>query len=474
MQAPYIPTTICAIATPSGTGGIAIIRLSGAQSLEFIDKLFTSYKGGKPLSAYAPRLAVYGRLQEGDSLIDEVVALRYQAPYSYTGEDVVEIQCHGSVYVAQTILSALLRQGATMAMPGEFSQRAYLNGKMNLSEAEAVADIIHAETESQHRMALMQLRGGYSQELNALTDELLKLTALMELELDFSEEDVEFADRTELLTLLRTLEEKIHSLTESFRLGNAIKRGIPVAIVGPTNAGKSTLLNTLLGEERAIVSDIHGTTRDSIEETLNIGGYLFRFIDTAGIRQTSDEIEAIGIERSLRKLQEATICLHVLDGNRLQETQELKDALTLMSQYPQVRSLLVINKSDLMPIDELTAYLRQQTEDASPASPCPFISISAAQGLGIAELKTRLIELAQLPEHQEGDIVVSNSRHQHLLSLSLEALQRVGLGLRDGLPTDLLTPDLRQAILHIGEITGQAITSDQVLHHIFQHFCIGK
>lgn len=360
-----------------------------------------------------------------------------------------------------------------MAAPGEFTQRAYLNGKMNLSEAEAVADIIHAETEAQHRLAFSQLRGGYSAELMALREDLLRLTALMELELDFSEEDVEFADRTQLLGLVETLQTKLRKLTESFRLGNAIKRGIPVAIVGATNVGKSTLLNALLGEERAIVSDIHGTTRDSIEDTMNIGGYLFRFVDTAGIRKTEDSIEAIGIERSLKKMSEASIRLLLIDLSRaISDPSQIEQASQLIADYGDKGLIILLNKSDLVAPEqyaELRATLTHQLGDGFP-----ILGLSAKEQAGIDELKHLLIQTAQLPEHEEGDIVVSNSRHQHLFTESSFALGRVREGLDGGLPTDLLTQDLRLAISHIGEITGGAITSDSVLHHIFAHFCIGK
>lgn len=473
MHIPYIPSTICAIATAPGVGGIAIIRLSGHQALSIADKLFKPMKGEKKLSDYPKRQAIYGTLEHQGKMLDEVIALYYLAPQSYTGEEVVEIQCHGSLYICQSILSALLAEGCTMATPGEFTQRAYLNGKMNLSEAEAVADIIHAETEAQHRLAFSQLRGGYSAELMTLREDLLRLTALMELELDFSEEDVEFADRTQLLGLVETLQTKLRKLTESFRLGNAIKRGIPVAIVGATNVGKSTLLNALLGEERAIVSDIHGTTRDSIEDTMNIGGYLFRFVDTAGIRKTEDSIEAIGIERSLKKMSEASIRLLLIDLSRaISDPSQIEQASQLIADYGDKGLIILLNKSDLVAPEqyaELRATLTHQLGDGFP-----ILGLSAKEQAGIDELKHLLIQTAQLPEHEEGDIVVSNSRHQHLFTESSFALGRVREGLDGGLPTDLLTQDLRLAISHIGEITGGAITSDSVLHHIFAHFCIGK
>lgn len=468
----YHTSTICAIATAPGVGGIAVIRVSGPQALAIVAKYFSPSYGTRPLSEREPRKALYGLFSSEGQTIDDVVVLHYPAPNSYTGEEVVEISCHGSTYICQRILSLLLEGGCEMARPGEFTQRAYLNGRMNLSEAEAVADIIASQTEAQHRMAQRQMRGGYTEEFRKLREELLRLTALMELELDFSEEDVEFADRRELLTLLAQLEAKIAKLKESFRLGNAIKQGIPVAIVGATNVGKSTLLNTLLGEERAIVSDIHGTTRDSIEDSINIGGFLFRFVDTAGLRQTSDSIEAIGIERSYKKMQEASIRLLLIDLSRYTDEAQLRSAQDLIQRYGTEGLIVVLNKRDALGEEEYSKAFAELSEGLG--SELSYVSLSARSGEGLEELHSALLGSAALTEVQEGDIIVSNARHQHLLGQSLEALARLSEGLSAGLPTDLLTQDLRLAISHIGEVTGEAITSDAVLHHIFAHFCIGK
>ncbi|BAR50721.1 tRNA modification GTPase TrmE [Tannerella forsythia KS16] len=465
-------STICAVSTAPGVGGIAVIRVSGPEALPVALRLFR-YGGETPVAeSVKPRYAYYGEVIAGDELIDEVVLTYFRAPHSFTGEDTVEISCHGSVYIRRRLLECLVGEGCQMAQPGEFTRRAYLNGRMDLSRAEAVADIIAGESKAQHQMAMKQLRGGYSEELNALREELLRLTGLMELELDFPEEDVEFADRTELLALCDQIELKLKKLIDSYRLGNAVKRGIPVAIVGTTNVGKSTLLNTLLGEERAIVSDIHGTTRDTIEDTMHIGGYLFRFVDTAGLRETDDTIESLGIERSRSKIKEADIILGVLDATRLEEANQLDHIREIWLKRGERTMLVLLNKSENLPEDERN-HLDQVLCDSLDCSEKPLF-ISARSGEGMDQLKEELVKIMDCAQANEADLIVSNARHHQLLREAYDALQRMRSGFDMGLSTDLLTLDLRHAISSIGEITGREITSDDTLHYIFAHFCIGK
>lgn len=449
---------------------MALVRISGSEAISIVDQIF-SCQELRTLERAKERTAYFGRIIHEGNFLDEVLVTCFRAPRSYTGEEVVEIACHGSTYIQQALLEALTDQGCRIAAPGEYTQRAYLNGKMDLSRAEAVADLIASESSAQHRMALTQMRGGYSQEFVQLRERLLKLTSLMELELDFSEEDVTFADRTELLALLDEITRKIERLTESFRLGNAIKKGIPVAIVGSTNAGKSTLLNALLHEERAIVSDIHGTTRDTVEETLNIGGLLFRFIDTAGIRTTTDDIEALGIERSYQKIEEAALVLLLLDASRLDEASQQEALALVRSRLGDQPLLVLLNKVDLLGLDRARAE-----ELVTPLLPegARLLPIAAKSGEGLDALREALVDTLALPSYSSADLIVSNARHHALLKEAAQALTLVRTGLSDGLPTDLVTPDLRLAIASLGEVTGTAITSDQVLHHIFQHFCIGK
>lgn len=465
-------STICAVSTAPGVGGIAVIRVSGPEALPVALRLFR-YGGETPVAeSVKPRYAYYGEVIAGDELIDEVVLTYFRAPHSFTGEDTVEISCHGSVYIRRRLLESLVGEGCQMAQPGEFTRRAYLNGRMDLSRAEAVADIIASESKAQHQMAMKQLRGGYSEELNALREELLRLTGLMELELDFPEEDVEFADRTELLALCDQIELKLKKLIDSYRLGNAVKRGIPVAIVGTTNVGKSTLLNTLLGEERAIVSDIHGTTRDTIEDTMHIGGYLFRFVDTAGLRETEDTIESLGIERSRSKIKEADIILAVVDGTCIGEANQLDYIKSIWDEREERTVILLVNKSEsLAEADRIGLSEALQTKLSTPTRP---IFISAREGRGIDELKGELTQIMETSGANEADLIVSNARHHQLLREAFDTLRRMRSGFDMGLSTDLLTLDLRHAITSIGEITGREITSDDTLHYIFAHFCIGK
>ena len=469
--------TICAVATAPGMGGIAVIRISGSEAIGIVDQIF-SCKEVRTLERAKDRTAYFGRFTHEGRMIDEGLVTCFRSPRSYTGEDVVEISCHGSIFIQQKLLEALTDQGCRIAAPGEFTRRAYLHGKMDLSRAEAVADLIASESEAQHRMALAQLRGGYSAEFAQLRERLVYLTSLMELELDFSEEDVTFADRTQLLQLLDELTEKIVGLTESFRLGNAIKRGIPVAIVGATNVGKSTLLNALLGEERAIVSDIHGTTRDTIEEVLNIDGVLFRFIDTAGLRSTGDTIEALGIDRSYEKIDKASLVLVLIDALRLSDEDYQTALIQLLPRLKEKPFLTLLNKIDALESQTIAScqqVLSTLLATHLPADTKPLIlPISAKRGDGMEVLRSELRQALALPELVSTDLVVSNARHHALLTTALHSLRTVRQGLTDGLPTDLLTPDLRGAISSIGEVTGEDITSDTVLHTVFAHFCIGK
>lgn len=469
--------TICAVATAPGMGGIAVIRISGSEAIGIVDQIF-SCKEVRTLERAKDRTAYFGRFTHEGTMIDEGLVTCFRSPRSYTGEDVVEISCHGSIFIQQKLLEALTDQGCRIAAPGEFTRRAYLHGKMDLSRAEAVADLIASESEAQHRMALAQLRGVYSAEFAQLRERLVYLTSLMELELDFSEEDVTFADRTQLLQLLDELTEKIVGLTESFRLGNAIKRGIPVAIAGATNVGKSTLLNALLGEERAIVSDIHGTTRDTVEEVLNIDGVLFRFIDTAGLRSTGDTIEALGIDRSYEKIDKASLVLVLIDALRLSDEDYQTALIQLLPRLKEKPFLTLLNKIDALESQTIAScqqVLSTLLATHLPADTKPLIlPISAKRGDGMEVLRSELRQALALPELASTDLVVSNARHHALLTTALQSLRTVRQGLTDGLPTDLLTPDLRGAISSIGEVTGEDITSDTVLHTVFAHFCIGK
>lgn len=469
--------TICAVATAPGMGGIAVIRISGSEAIGIVDQIF-SCKEVRTLERAKDRMAYFGRFTHEGTMIDEGLVTCFRSPRSYTGEDVVEISCHGSIFIQQKLLEALTDQGCRIAAPGEFTRRAYLQGKMDLSRAEAVADLIASESEAQHHMALAQLRGGYSAEFVQLRERLVYLTSLMELELDFSEEDVTFADRTQLLQLLDELTEKIVGLTESFRLGNAIKRGIPVAIAGATNVGKSTLLNALLGEERAIVSDIHGTTRDTVEEVLNIDGVLFRFIDTAGLRSTGDTIEALGIDRSYEKIDKASLVLVLIDALRLSDEDYRTAVIQLLPRLKEKPFLTLLNKIDALESQTIAScqqVLSTLLATHLPADTKPLIlPISAKRGDGMEILRSELRQALALPELASTDLVVSNARHHALLTTALQSLRTVRQGLTDGLPTDLLTPDLRGAISSIGEVTGEDITSDTVLHTVFAHFCIGK
>ena len=479
----YYEDTICAPATPAG-GAISVIRISGAKAIEIAGSLFTP-KSGKSLAQRAAGTVAFGDISDADGeTLDEVLVTLFRAPHSYTGEDSVEISCHGSAYIVSRLLQSLIAKGCRMARPGEFTQRAFLNGKMDLSRAEAVADLIASTSAASHRVALKQMRGQFSEELAALRDKLLHLTTLLELELDFSDhEDLEFADRTQLQDITEEIRAKLSRLASSFRLGNAIKNGIPVAIVGDTNAGKSTLLNTLLGEEKAIVSDVHGTTRDAIEDTVNIGGTLFRFIDTAGIRQSDDKVEQIGISRTFQKLEEAEIVLWVIDSTDWQKSLRLKSEILPLCAGKSL--LLLFNKSDLIGLNDQarpTAPNGTNVPQAAAAMLSAFADISAEHLFITAQASSSCAPVvsylekaaAQTATATQNDIIITNERHYAAILSALADLDRVSSGLRDGLPGDLISQDLRSVLFHLAEITGGAITSDEVLHSVFKSFCIGK
>lgn len=455
--------TICAIATAIG-GAIGVIRVSGAEAITDVQKIFSA-----SLTEKKSHTLTYGNiLDKNGNVIDEVLVSIFRAPHSYTGENSVEISCHGSRYILQRILERLGETGCRQAAPGEFTKRAFLHGKMDLSQAEAVADLIASRTASSHRTALNQLRGGISNQLSILRGKLLKITSLLELELDFSEEDVTFANKDELYTLTRDINDEISRLLHSFQLGNALKNGIPVAIVGETNAGKSTLLNALLHEEKAIVSDIHGTTRDTIEDTVNINGVEFRFIDTAGIRRSEDKIEQLGILKTFQKLNQAELVLWVVDSTSSDEHwEEIKSELSKHCNGKRV--FLLLNKCDLS-----ESRLTADTIDTSGIPVEQILSISAKKGIGMDKLQELLVSIADIPDLSESDVIITNARHATALMKAQESLHRVQEGLDTGLSGDLIAEDLRQCLEYLGEITGQSITSDEVLGSIFKHFCVGK
>jgi len=444
--------TICALATAPG-GAIGIIRISGPQALEILSRVFT-----KDVSAAPANTIHYGHIKNGAEIVDEVMASVFRAPHSYTGEDSVEISCHGSRYILNKVLNLLIAEGCRQAGPGEFTQRAYLNGKMDLSQAEAVADLIASTNQATHQIAMSQLRGHFSSKLAQLREQLLKLTSLLELELDFSDhEDLEFADRSELMELTKTIDNHITHLSNSFETGQAIKQGIPVAIVGKTNVGKSTLLNRLLKDDRAIVSDVHGTTRDTIEDTIDIKGITFRFIDTAGIRQTQDEVEQIGITRTYAAIDKARIVLWLIDSEP-----SIKEINDILQRTDNKKLIVIKNKAD-------------KTDNNSYNSlKLPFVSISAKFGKGIEELEQAIYEAADIPTLTENDFIVTNARHYEALVRAHEHIQRVIDGLQMQLSGDLLSEDLRLTLDTLAEITGGQITPNEVLGNIFKNFCVGK
>lgn len=451
--------TICAMATASG-GAMGVIRVSGDNAIAIVDKTFVPASKQSLQDAKAQSV-LYGYIQAEDrTVIDEVLVSVFRAPHSYTGEDTVEISCHGSAYIIKEVLERLIRLGCRQALPGEFTQRAFLNGKMDLSQAEAVADLISSTNKATHQLALGQLRGHFSDELRALRDKLLKITSLIELELDFSDQDVTFANREELLQLAQHIKEKITRLAQSFQTGRALKSGVSVAIVGKTNVGKSTLLNRLLKEERAIVSEIHGTTRDVIEDTMQIRGVTFRFIDTAGIRETNDKIESLGIERTYRKLSEAAIVIWMIDASpTFSEIQEME------ARVKGKKLIVVANK-----MDEKEVVLADYPWTIQPV----FLAVSAKYNRNIDLLEETIYHAADIPEIHENDVIVTNARHYEALLHAQESIGRVIEGIVTGLSGDLLSEDLRQCIHQLSEITGGTITTSDVLNSIFKDFCIGK
>lgn len=457
--------TICALSTVPGTAAIAVIRVSGRDTFRICHSLFRPAGKGAGILEAPSHTIHFGLFGEGDAIVDEVLLSLFRSPKSYTGEDVIEISCHGSRFIQEKVIALLLSSGARLARPGEFTLRAFLNRKFDLSQAEAVADLIASHSDTSHQLALNQMRGGFSRKISELRQKLLDFTALIELELDFSEESVEFADRTELLKLLATIESELQELVRSFSLGNVIKNGIPVAIVGKPNVGKSTLLNAILNEERAIVSEIPGTTRDAIEDTIIIGGYNFRFIDTAGLRASEDQIETIGIERTWQKINEADIILYVFDATVqsfpevAQSIRELKD----LSEEKARHLILVGNKADKLETlpSGFSGFVEHETL---------FVSAKRKENIHqVAEQLVATVERADLRDRT----IISNARHHEALSHALDATRKITEGISTGLSSDLLTSEIRQALHHLGEITGE-ITTDEVLGSIFSRFCIGK
>ena len=476
--------TIYAPATIPGTGAISVIRISGPDALTIADKVITCRRGSiSEAAGYTIRFGTV--VSPSGETIDEVLASVFRAPHSYTGENSVEISCHASSFIVTTLMGMLSEAGARAAEPGEFTQRAYLNGKMDLAQAEAVADVIASQNAAAHRIAFKQMKGGFSSELKDMRSELLELVSLMELELDFSEEDVEFADRSRLDSLLEKITAHVSRLIDSFRLGNAIKNGVPVAIAGATNTGKSTLLNALLGEDRAIVSDIHGTTRDTIEETLNIDGILFRFIDTAGLRETSEIVEKIGIERTFKKISEASIVLGMVDITRDSETTcETVRSIIEAVDFKTQKLVFLLNKTDISDTNKFVTTKNIIVSEIEKQSVAPIdicniekyveiIPMSAKTGSGVSELRSILASSQKNLLAESDTTLVTNQRHVQALTDARTSLLRVREGLASGLPSDLAAQDIREAIYHLGSIVGE-ISTDEVLGNIFANFCIGK
>lgn len=460
---------ICALATPAG-GAIGIIRLSGPDAITLTDKIFQS-ANGKSLEEAKPYTLHYGEIKDKDgNTIDDVLVSVFRAPHSYTGENSTEISCHGSRYILQQVLHRFTEVGCRQAEPGEYTRRAYLNGKMDLSQAEAVADLIASTNKATHKMALSQLKGHFSNELSLLREKLLKMTSLLELELDFSDhEELEFADRSDLQALAEEINHKITTLAHSFETGNALKQGVAVAIVGKTNVGKSTLLNRLLHEEKAIVSDIHGTTRDVIEDTTLIDGITFRFIDTAGIRKTDDVVENIGIERTFQKMEEAKIVIWLLDEQpSVSEIEEMK-------QKNQGKKLLVVfNKMDKLENDKLAFDKFTHSCEADSSELGPKLFISARTGENVSSLEQALVKAADIPEITENDVIITSARHYDALLRAQSSLSRVLESMEAGMSGDIIAEDLNMVLEELGEITGGQISSQETLNNIFKHFCIGK
>ncbi len=457
--------TIIALATPSGAGAIGLLRISGSLAISITESLFKSIHN-KNLKTQPTHSIHLGHIFDGDTLLDEVLVSLFKNPKSYTGEDVVEISCHGSHYIQTKILQLFVRHGCRTADPGEFTLRAFVNGKMDLSQAEAVADLIASDSAAAHQIAIQQMRGGFSSEIKALRAELLDFASLIELELDFSEEDVAFADQTQFKILLERIVKVLKYLMDSFSTGNAIKNGVPISIVGAPNVGKSTLLNALLNEDKAIVSAIAGTTRDAIEDELIIEGIKFRFIDTAGIRQTDDTVESIGIEKTYTKMAQSQVILHLLDASALTESSSTaisKAIQVSIEMYPDIKSMVVLNKMDLVNSTGVSALL-------SKFKP---LELSAKTGAGVETLKSELLSLVQTGKLHNNDTIITNARHYDALGKALQSIQTVQAGLESNLSGDLLAIDLREALYHFGRITGE-ISTDDLLGNIFANFCIGK
>jgi tRNA modification GTPase len=463
--------TIVALATPSGAGAVAIIRMSGKDAITIASEVFQSVSG-KDISKQKTHTIHLGTIVDGTKIYDQVLVSIFKNPNSYTGEDVIEISCHGSTFIQQQIIQLLLRKGCRMAQAGEFTLRSFLNGKMDLSQAEAVADLISSDNEASHQIAMQQMRGGFSSEIAKLREELLNFASLIELELDFAEEDVEFADRTQFNDLLNRIEFVLKRLIDSFAVGNVIKNGIPVAIVGEPNVGKSTLLNALLNEERAIVSDIAGTTRDTIEDELVIEGIGFRFIDTAGIRETKDVVESIGIKKTFEKIEQAQVVLFLIDSLQLiidNENSFKIEIEKIRNQFPQKPLIVVINKVDSLNQKQNEILLEKLLIINYQLS----IKISAKNKTGIDDLKNQLLSFVNTGALRNNETIVTNTRHYDSLLKALEEIQKVKFGLQSNLPSDLMAIDIRQALYYFGEITGE-VTNDELLGNIFANFCIGK
>jgi tRNA modification GTPase len=465
--------SVVALATPSGAGAIAIIRISGEDAIAIGNSVFKSNKAKNLIQQKSHTLHL-GHIIDNEKTLDEVLVSIFKGPHSYTGENTVEISCHGSTYIQQQIIQLLLRKGCRMANPGEFTLRAFLNGKLDLSQAEAVADLISSDNEASHQIAMQQMRGGFSNEIAKLREELLNFASLIELELDFAEEDVAFADRAQFHELLNRIEFVLKRLIDSFAVGNVIKNGIPVAIVGEPNVGKSTLLNALLNEERAIVSHIAGTTRDTIEDELVIGGIGFRFIDTAGIRETEDVVESIGIRKTFEKIEQAQVVLYLVDGSRLSVDGKLETLLIEVgktrNQFPQKPILVIINKMDLISPENVSIIDKKLTTNNQQLT---TIYISAKNKTGIEELKNQLLSFVNTGALRNNETIVTNTRHYDSLLKALEEIQKVKFGLEINLSSDLMAIDIKEALYHFGMITGQ-VTNDELLGNIFANFCIGK
>lgn len=462
--------TICALSTAPGMGAIAMIRISGPATFEIFDTVFKPFKRNTSLATAEPYSMLFGKVLDGSQTIDEVVAGIFRGPNSYTGEDVIEISCHGSVFIQRQIIKLLLKNGARLAEPGEYTMRAFANGKMDLSQAEAVADLISSENKASHQVAMQQMRGGFSKEISILRQELINFASLIELELDFSEEDVEFADRTQLSALLATIQKVLKRLIDSFETGNVIKNGVPVAIVGAPNVGKSTLLNALLNEDKAIVSEVAGTTRDAIEDEMNIKGISYRFIDTAGIRETEDVVETIGIQKTFEKIESSRLILFLFDAStealyQTHRIDQIKQELQLLQKKaPNKHMILVANKMDQGDENLVQKHFGAQEH---------LVLLSAKEKSGIEDLITALTSMVNLESLNQGSTIVTNVRHVDMLSKALEDVQRVEQGMANNISGDFLAMDIREALNHLGSITGE-ISTDDLLGNIFGKFCIGK